>query len=128
MAPEVMHSPECLKAEAAYDKERRAFEKKYPNYCRACQGWGSRVYRFDPSPAGMSLSPGYMEDWEPCTECVEKGKCPRCGSPLFEKRNKPDTLHCRKCKWNTNEKFEGIPERPECECYFSQVEEQPLFD
>ena len=81
----------------------------------------------DPSPSGVSLSPGYMEDWDPCTECVEQNKCPRCGGPLTGKRNEPDTLYCRKCRWNSDEKFEGIPERPECDCYYAQVEES-LWD
>lgn len=50
-------------------KERReAWERQYPNYCRCCGGHGAFYSTYDPSPAGVSLGPGYMTDSDPCTD------------------------------------------------------------
>ncbi len=42
--------------------------------CGTCEGTGIVETRFDPSPAGVSLSPGYMIDEEECPECKGTGK------------------------------------------------------
>ena len=54
----------------------------WPNYCRKCNGFGAAFEKYDPSPAGIGLSPGYMVESHLCSECVERGKCPRCGKEL----------------------------------------------
>ena len=111
------HFPDCAKATEDYKKEVAEFEKKHPGYCRACRGHGGSWYRYDPSPRGVSLSPGYMEDFSECTECIEKGKCPWCGGKLDEKALENGDLICAsKCGWVNDTETLGLPEEPECWC------------
>ena len=44
--------------------------------CETCEGRGWVSVRFDPSPAGVALSPGWMEDVEPCPDCNPNGTDP----------------------------------------------------
>ncbi|MEE9593156.1 MAG: hypothetical protein V3W28_06225 [Thermoplasmata archaeon] len=41
--------------------------------CPACMGTGIIEVPFDPSPPGVSLSPGYLLDDEECPECGGSG-------------------------------------------------------
>ena len=61
--------------------ELDAYAAKWPGVCRKCNGYGYMESRYDPSPAGVSLAPGYMVEAEPCEACVCEGHCPRCGAP-----------------------------------------------
>ena len=47
--------------------------------CKACGGKGYVEYWDDPSPAGVSLSPGGMMFTESCPECTKDDVCPQCG-------------------------------------------------
>ena len=59
------------------------FRKQYPNACSRCGALGFKSYSFDPSPAGVSLAPGSMTDWEWCEECMCEGRCSLCGAPVI---------------------------------------------
>lgn len=97
------------------------WEKRWPNYCRMCDGAGQQEYSFDPSPAGVSLSAGSMTDVEVCEGCTNKGVCPRCGGPAWNPYDDLDDIPgppCRFCHWNwgkgeddvkpvTREEYEG---------------------
>ena len=72
----------CEVETAKYKTALAEFERQYPKYCRKCGGQGYIEYSYDPSPAGVSLSPGRMYDTEPCIECTERGVCPLCTRPL----------------------------------------------
>ncbi len=60
---------------------RNFFKRKYggpkelPHIspCPACMGTGIVEVPFDPSPPGVSLSPGYLLDEEECPECGGSG-------------------------------------------------------
>lgn len=83
------------KEEEAYNEynrqvnaDRAAFEEKWPDYCRACGGWGkwSRPQtRWEPADGG------------PC-ESLPDGTCHRCN---FEAGLTPDgDGPCSHCGWN----------------------------
>lgn len=114
------HLKDCVQAQEKWDKEKKQFEATFQDYCQTCGGRGGHSYRYDPSPRGVSLSPGYMEDWEPCPDCVENGVCPRCRTELKEYS---DQWRCSRCEWTDNphtvvghELASGMPEQPECWC------------
>jgi hypothetical protein len=82
------HTEKCLADHRQWEIEKELFEIQYPGYCRKCNGWGGHWYSFDPSPAGISLGPGSMQDFAVC-ECIEggewwEGRCPRCGAPYWK--------------------------------------------
>ncbi len=110
---EVKHYRDCILAMKAYAKAKAEFEENHPGYCRSCGGWGGHWYRYDPSPAGVSLAPGYMEDFAECPDCVDQGKCPWCGSEYKDRMN--GVLVCG-CGWSSDKESKGLPEQPECWC------------
>lgn len=90
--------------------ETKAFQLNHPNYCRKCEGWGGRWERYDPSPRGIALPRGYLEDFEPCSECLDQGLCPHCKSPLLEEE---DPMRCSNhdCLWCEDDP-DGLPPEP----------------
>lgn len=84
----IFHTDECEAANARLRAEREAWEKRWPNYCRECEGFGGRTYSYDPSPAGVSLSSGTMQDFDPCEACGEHDLCPRCMKPLPDRKER----------------------------------------
>lgn len=105
---EQQHTKECTEAQEKWKQEVTEYEKKYPNYCKACDGYGGEATKYDPSPPGVGLSPGYMTDFCPCPECLEKDKCPQCGGNIYGEDVCPD------CGWEFGQ---GKPEQPECYCW-----------
>jgi hypothetical protein len=66
------HTAEC-DAEAAKSKAAVvAFYEKWPKAHKGCKAVGGFYSTYDPSPAGVALSPGRMTDYDPCEECEEK--------------------------------------------------------
>jgi hypothetical protein len=130
------HSKYCLEQTQRYVDFVADFEEKYPNYCKKCDGWGGKWERYDPSPAGVSLGSGYMEDFEPCEDCIDALplKCPRCGFPylrwVIQQRQGINFSPCPRCNWS-EEDPDGIPtDTPECFCMDTcrQCEEVNLFN
>jgi hypothetical protein len=78
----------CKEAQSKYKKELADFTTKYPDFCRKCDGMGYICYQYDPSPPGVSLSSGSMEDCEPCPECEgsDEPVCGLCGKHLENER------------------------------------------
>jgi len=107
----------------AWDEKVSTYKAKWPHHCQECDGWGGATSYYDPSPAGISLAPGYMVDFDPCQECLEKNICPRCGEHsemmVESAAGYYDEFKCSKCGWS--EEAEGIPmEPPEpdfCDCW-----------
>ena len=99
----------------AYERhkaELSAWQSKWPEACEECGGWGGQSYSYDPSPAGVSLAPGSMYEFDPCEApgCVSEGFCARCGKPtlseipgVFEEGQGP----CKNCGWNYDD---GAPQ------------------
>lgn len=67
--------------------------------CEYCAGTGYIVYKDDPSPAGVSLSPGSMWYSDSCPKCLERGLCPRCGAELVD----GEWSICPSCGWDEKE-------------------------
>ena len=104
----------CQKAMDKYIFQVDQYKQKWPNYCTHCSGWGGFYSRFDPSPKGVSLGSGYMEDFDSCRFCVDEYKCPQCATKNDQWKDGED-LTCKECSW-TNELAEGLPSEPECRC------------
>lgn len=107
------HTEECQKQIDERMAAREAWIKLWPNYCKTCGGAGAHYSTYDPSPAGVSLSPGSMVDVDICQDCAEKGICARCGEQVWDSDN--IEYPCTKCGWDGKE---GMPSEPECYCYF----------
>jgi len=81
---------------------------------------GAIITEDDPSPPGVSLSPGSYMSVEPC-DCVAERKCPWCSSPLVGDENDFDiddcTLECSDgdCKWTWIKAVEYAQEPPSYE-------------
>ncbi len=91
--------------------ESSQYQADYPNYCRRCDGWGGRWVSYDPSPRGISLAPGTMQDFDACPNCLDLGKCPRCMTDLCDEGG--DIAQCPNCSLDTEEEFDGYPPQPE---------------
>jgi len=123
------HFPDCVAAFEAYRKKKEDFEKKFPLYCRKCGGHGGRVVRYDPSPRGVGLSPGYMEDFDECPDCYAIGICPRCTAALVSDGGEyTDKFGCPTCGWKDDPLGPGLPEQPECWCDERRTFEKDLHD
>ena len=106
------HTAECLKAQDDATRAGAEYDRRWPGHCRSCNGWGGRSYRYDPSPSGVALSPGWMEDFEPCPDCAEKGLCPRCMKATMPEDGGEGP--CPACGWTPKD---GRPWIPECICW-----------
>jgi hypothetical protein len=122
------HTLECWTEQKEFAKHLKAFEEKYPNYCRHCGGWGVFVSQYDPSPAGISLGPGYMLESDPCPKCMENGDCPLCGHHHEDEDWGSDfPTVCESCGW-TEDTTEGAPDIGDCGCYLLEETEDLLGD
>ena len=128
--PHPGHTDQCLFNAAAVSFAQHAFDKQFPNACTACNGTGYHSYDYDPSPAGVSLAPGYMTVCEPCSECFESDSCPLCGGALSDEITHPTDKFrsswwvCKDtaCGWSSDDYMQGAtyharPEDAECDCW-----------
>lgn len=86
-----------------------------------CLRNGLKVVRDDPSPAGISLSPGFYEYVEPCP-CVEAGRCPWCGHELegpLDDLSSTSRLRCPapECGWTWKHALDQSSETQETYFY-----------
>lgn len=54
--------------------EEAAYQERWPNHCGRCDGWGG--FPFHDSDTGYSGA-------DPCPECLERNRCPRCGGGII---------------------------------------------
>jgi hypothetical protein len=108
------HSYHCNLAQFENMLERAFWADKYPNHCRRCEGWGGQKSRYDPSAAGVSLSPGWMYDWDDCSKCTDQGVCPRCGYTWTDEDAMSD---CRACNFELGETDGMPPIYEDCNCW-----------
>jgi len=102
-----------------YLKDVEDWKSRWPNYCPDCNGWGGAAERYDPSPTGVALSPGYFYEFEPCPSCTSKNNCGRCGDHLqFDDPDDRTHVVCRNCGWSPGD--DGIHEGPECFCWIEE--------
>lgn len=115
-----IHKNSCMGAQADWQVAAARYDAEWPHRCETCEGWGGQFYQYDPSPPGVSLSPGFMTDYDPCPDCVEAGFCPRCGHNMPEDWQMDEDDDCPICEWKYD--TEGRPEQPDCYCWEAQVE------
>jgi hypothetical protein len=72
--------------------DKNEFEKLYPNYCKACKGWG--IFK--------QISP--KVNLQDC-DCVKNGQCPRCG----EANSLSRAGQCSECGFSMDDKERGLP-------------------
>lgn len=116
------HTKRCAIARSRMEFKRNEFARRYPNYCRKCGGAGGFMWHYDPSPAGVSLAGGYMVDAEPCPECVEQGKCPKCGHQheITDPVNPPfsdEDFACESCGYVPLQDDPPPTAQPDYECH-----------
>jgi hypothetical protein len=113
------HTDACIKAQAAYEAMQAAFTAKYPKHCTVCGGVGGKWVQYDPSAAGVSLSPGSMTELDTCLQCFGKCICPICGEHLPPEGdyNTDEDEVCDKCGWRLIDNPIVIPEPHECWCW-----------
>lgn len=97
------HTQWCLTQQKIREGLRTEWIRKWPNYCRKCEGWGmnsvyeSHGFAFGPSEQIMDVC-----------KCTAVGKCPRCGS------HAPDDVEelevCMYCGWNYVDPDVPLPE------------------
>ena len=112
----MQHSQKCKELVEKSARQIAMWEKRWPNYCRKCNGEGQFISYYNPSPSGVSLGSGYIEDIEPCI-CTENSICARCGSNAL---NEDGSGPCQVCDWNYDD---CKPYPYECTCW----EDEPYF-
>ena len=83
-------------------QEQAVWAKRWPKHCPECEGRGGTVTKFDPSPAGVSLSPGWMVEFDlcPACQCSDPVTCPRCGVEIDDWQVfQEDEMPCPHCGW-----------------------------
>jgi len=120
----VNHTIECEENAVKANLDREIWEARWPNYCRTCEGAGASFESYDPSPAGVSLSPGTMTDVSICPDCAEKGICSRCGKQAWDPEKDDCSPPCPHCGWDGKD---CLPAAPECLCDFMTPEEAYPF-
>lgn len=121
------HKLSCLSRRVA----DALYVQAWPDHCQTCGGTGIACYSYDPSPAGVSLSAGSMTDCDPCSDCEEKGLCPRCKFPRVWDEVLESHLACSACGfYNGPDEQHWTPGRPMIDCYchesimFKQMDEE----
>lgn len=126
------HSQACILAYEHYQKELADWLSRWGyTYCQECKSYGVLTDTYDPSPAGVGLSSGWMESEEPCS-CTsldndrEQPRCPRCGTDWeisYDGEGDPICLiteqgfPCPSCEWNWGKGLDDtLPVEPECFC------------
>jgi hypothetical protein len=102
---------QCISLSASARSAIAAYRAAWPRACGTCHGWGYFTSTYDPSPAGVSLSAGYMTDVDTCRACLDENTCPRCMADW------PDDLArtCPACQYEC-EITPGCPSEHECNC------------
>jgi hypothetical protein len=105
------HDKNCLEVNHKATAIRNGWIKKYPNYCRECDGTG------------------WSKDWDElqCGYCIagDKPICPRCREDLFPIILPLGHSSCDSCGFDEANP-EGLPGEPDCICeetdYYSEWE------
>lgn len=87
-------------ATALIDAKASAWRLRWPNYCRACGGWGGASFQ-QGHPYGATTA--YETLFDPC-DAKDATVCHRCGYQGF------DEDHNGPCFWCKHEDDDGIPE------------------
>lgn len=118
--------------------EQEEFRQRWPKYCRVCGAAGEQCDSYDPSPSGVSLGSGSIEDCYPCEgnirprrgdpgpllvplrPCTEEGFCPRCEAPALVSDGEYDRCLCIHCGWYYKVS-KSAPPPAECICDYQNM-------
>lgn len=122
------HTEECIHNHQIWQDEFDVYVKQWPSYCKTCSGWGGKVSYYDPSPKGVSLSSGQMQEFDTCPDCIEVGLCPRCKCHFdLDDEKEIEDYECTHCGFIFGES-NGIFEHPGCFCEMSSDADLSIFD
>lgn len=116
------HTPTCIKQTEDAIKRHQAWVKRWPNYCKKCDGVGI-LAQCDWVPYGSGVTA--MASYELC-ECLCDDCCPRCGEAMGTEDDwdGSDPVTCPHCGWNSMEP-DACPELPgPCTCEACEMYEQ----
>lgn len=108
------HCLDCIEFQVKRYREIAAFSKKYPHHCVDCGASGLYSMTYDNTTGDTDI--------EFCEFCLSRGKCPRCGVKVFNKKYLDGELAyfmCSECGWDDG--AVTAPDLPDCIC---SVEEQ----
>jgi len=101
------------------------YQTQWPNYCQGCHGAGLHSWYENQSPIGSGM---YWPEGlhEPCSDCAEKGNCPRCGQEISADDDAvnawlEDQTPCPHCGWDWGQEGDvcpDIPDIPEYRCWW----------
>lgn len=117
-----------IQEQAAIEQAVKDYKIKWPKYCTDCGGWGGAISYDDPSPAGIGLGAGSMQDFDPCDTCLGTGTCPQCGELSADMVDEGyyDRFICSSCGWDDGDNMDGMPDYavfpPECDCWEDDLE------
>jgi hypothetical protein len=108
------HTAECLHRTQLFTEAIAEYQARWPNYCRKCNGWGSKTVYDSIEAWGANCS---MPSEEPCPDCLEKDLCPRCGVLMGLDWENITYAACPHCGWS-EEEADGCPELDvdDCSC------------
>lgn len=118
------HTASCLAYQQRLQDAIDAYTKAWPNFCIHCGGCGEVHWVENASPLGSG------ENWpkdegDVCSQCFEKGICPRCGKQAWtdEQLGQDPVVPCPHCGW-TYGKTPGFPPAFEgdCGCYDAEID------
>lgn len=103
-----------LRAIADYEESLLAVQKyleEWPDACQTCGASGKVCWEDDPSVDDISLSRGFIMFVEPCSECHENSRCPRCGDEgtVIEHPTQDGHFMCTQCYWDDIHAYKWQP-------------------
>ena len=101
------YAEEFAKVHDQWKAEYAKAREQHPHACVSCGGSGAVYSTYDPSPSGVSLGAGWFMDVDPCPDCLDQDKCPRCGSKMADEDS------CSACDWTTDDMEPVLPPEPE---------------
>ncbi len=119
---------QCKENRRKHEKAEAEYFFQWPHHCKKCDGWGGFYSSYDPSPAGVSLGSGSMQDYDPCPACYDQGVCPRCGREFDVEEVEDNDLPCPHCGITFDGSTDGLPGVFECWCDFVQESITDLYE
>jgi hypothetical protein len=110
------HLESCVKRAIAVRTAREDYNDSFPMHCESCEGWGGTIDVQDPSMALDSVFGDNSLDIDDCESCIQRDKCPRCGSDYITDSESADYEEdCSFCGFILGV-TEGKPYPHECFC------------